>query len=153
MRKLNLRPICTICLHIFYEAMSNVLASGAVYKLYYPNYQIFSGQSSSSKSGTTRFSFSTKSLDYCIGTFQVKNRDTISTVLNSSVSGATAGEYGNASYTAGALINSGSTRCFNQSKYFARNGSGVKTGTWYCCYIGITTSPSPGVLPGNPELF
>jgi hypothetical protein len=115
----------------FYEAMSNVLASGAVYKLYYPNYQIFSGQSSSSKSGTTRFSFSTKSLDYCIGTFQVKNRDTVSTVLNSSISGATAGEYGNAAYTAGALINSGAQRVFNQSKYFARNGSGVKKGTWY----------------------
>jgi hypothetical protein len=30
-----------------YEAMANVLASGTIYKLYYPNCQIFSGQSSS----------------------------------------------------------------------------------------------------------
>jgi len=115
----------------FYEAMANVLASGAVYKLYYPNYQIFTGQSTTSKSGTTRFAITTKSLDYCIGTFQVASRDTISTVLNSSISPATSGEFGNASYTAGALINSGAQRVFNQSKYFARNGSGVKTGTWY----------------------
>jgi hypothetical protein len=115
---------------IFYEAMANVLASGAVYKLYYPNYQIFTGQSTTNKSGTTRFSITTKSLDYCIGTFQVANRDTISTVLNSNLSPATSGEYGNASFTAGALINSGGQRVFNQSKYFARNGSGVKTGTW-----------------------
>ena len=115
----------------FYEAMANVLASGVVYKLYYPNYQIFTGQSTANKSGTTRFSITTKSLDYCIGTFQVASRDTISTVLNSSIAAATAGEYGNAAFTAGALINSGAQRVFNNSKYFARNGSGVKTGTWY----------------------
>ena len=59
------------------------------------------------------------------------SRDTISTVLNSSISGASSGEYGNATYTAGALINAGAQRVSNQSKYFARNGSGVKSGTWY----------------------
>ena len=115
----------------FYEAMANVLAAGTVYKLYYPNYQIFTGQSTTNKSGTTRFSITTKSLDYCIGTFQCASRDTISTVLNSGIAGAGSGEFGNASYTAGALINSGAQRVFNNSKYFARNGSGVKNGTWY----------------------
>ena len=45
------------------------------------------------------------------------NRDTISTVLNSSIAGTTSGEYGNATYTAGALINAGAQRVFNQSKY------------------------------------
>ncbi len=68
------------------------------------------GQSTTNKSGTTRFSITTKSLDYCIGTFQVANRDTISTVLNSGIAAATAGEYGNASFTSGALINAGSQR-------------------------------------------
>ncbi len=115
----------------FYEAVANVLASGVVYKLYYANYQLFTGQSTTNKSGTTRFSITTKSLDYCIGTFQVAARDTISTVLNSAVTTATSGEFGNASYTAGALISYGSQRVFNQSKFFACNGSGVKTGTWY----------------------
>ena len=115
----------------FYEAMANVLAAGTVYKLYYPNYQIFTGQSTNNKSGTTRFSITTKSLDYCIGTFQVNARDTISTVLNSAITTAASGEFGNATYTSGALINAGAQRVFNQSKYFARNGSGVKNGTWY----------------------
>jgi hypothetical protein len=91
------------CPQFFYEATANVLASGTIYKLYYPNYQIFTGQSTANKTGTTRFSISTKSLDYCIGTFQVQNRDTISTVLN--IAGN--GEYGNASFTAGPLINAG----------------------------------------------
>jgi hypothetical protein len=119
------------CPVFFFEAMANVLASGTIYKLYYPNYQIFTGQSSSNKSGTTRFSIPTKSLDYCIGTFQVQNRDTISTVLNSGVAGGGSGKYRNASFIARALINAGAQRVFNQSKYFARNGSGVRSGTWY----------------------
>ncbi len=33
----------------FYEAMTNDLASGVVYKLYYPNYRIFTGQSTTNK--------------------------------------------------------------------------------------------------------
>ncbi len=39
--------------------------------------------------------------------------------------------FGNASYTAGALINSGAQRVLNYPKYIARNGSDVKSGTWY----------------------
>ncbi len=100
-----------------YEALANVLASGVVYKLYYPNHQI--GQSTKNNSGTTRFTISTKSLDYCVGTFQVANRDTVSTVLNSSICAASAGEFGDASFTASILINYRATRVFNQSKYFA----------------------------------
>ncbi len=36
----------------WYEAIANVLSSGVVYKLYYPNYQIFTGQSTANKAGT-----------------------------------------------------------------------------------------------------
>ena len=84
-------------------------------------------------SGTTRYSKTTKSLDDCIGPFhwQVASRDTISTVLNGEITGAGSGEYGNASYTTRALINAGAQRVFNNSRFFARNGSSVKTGTWY----------------------
>jgi hypothetical protein len=72
--------------------MANILASGTVYRLYHPKYQIFTGQSSSLKSGNTRFSISTKSLDFGIGTFQTQNRDTISLTTTAS------GEYGNPSF-------------------------------------------------------
>ncbi len=34
-------------------------------------------------------------------------------------------------YTSSTLINSGAQWVFNQSKYFAHNGSSVKNGTWY----------------------
>jgi hypothetical protein len=56
----------------FYEAMANVLASGAVYKLYYPNYQIFTGQSTTNKSGTTRFAIKNQGLMY--STIKVRER-------------------------------------------------------------------------------
>ena len=46
----------------WYEALANVLAAGTVYKLYYPNYQIFTCQPSTNKSGTTRFSLTTRLL-------------------------------------------------------------------------------------------
>ena len=40
----------------FYEAMAIVLSAGTVYKIYYPNYTMFTGQPRTNKSGTTRFS-------------------------------------------------------------------------------------------------
>ena len=40
----------------FYEAMANVLAAGTVYRIYYPNYTMFTGQPTTNKSGTTRIS-------------------------------------------------------------------------------------------------
>ncbi len=131
--------MCCSCGPLRRRRAANVLASEVVYKLYYPNYQIFTGQSTNNKSETTRFAISTKSLDNCIGTFQVANRDTVSTVLNSSICAASAGEFGNASFTASNLINNGAQRVFNNSKYFARNGSGVRNGTWYAGNVKLNT--------------
>ena len=114
----------------FYEAMRNVLTSGAVYRLYYPNYSIFQGIGTTSKSGTTRFSITTKSLDYVIGTFQIPSRDTITVPLNSVLSTRTQLEYGNSYATVGNQIISGQPLTFNSSKYFVRNGSGITQSTW-----------------------
>ena len=49
--------------------------------MFYPNYQIFSGQPTTNKSGTVRFTVTSKSIDCCSG--KVHNRDMISTVPNS----------------------------------------------------------------------
>jgi hypothetical protein len=59
----------------YFDAVASVLQSGAVFKLYYPNYSIFmGGQQSLPKGGTTRFNLSTQSLDSVISTFQVQDR-------------------------------------------------------------------------------
>jgi hypothetical protein len=58
------------------EAVASVLQSGAVFKLYYPNYSVFYGNSVTIPKGTTtRFNISTQSLDMVISTFQVDARD------------------------------------------------------------------------------
>ena len=61
----------------YYQAVAGVLESGAVFKLYYPNYSTFMGiQQSLPKGGVTRFNISTQSLDMVISTFQVQDRGT-----------------------------------------------------------------------------
>jgi hypothetical protein len=60
-----------------YQAVAGVLESGAVFKLYYPNYSVFMGTSQNlPKGGVTRFNISTQSLDMVISTFQVQDRGT-----------------------------------------------------------------------------
>ena len=59
------------------DAMTAVLASNAVYQYWFPSYTSFMGQPvTGSKTGTTRISLSTSSLEMLIGTFMVQNRDT-----------------------------------------------------------------------------
>jgi hypothetical protein len=60
----------------YYDAVRSVLQSGASYNFYHPNYPCFQGIASTTKTGTTRFTLSTQSLDMIIGTFLVTNRDT-----------------------------------------------------------------------------
>jgi hypothetical protein len=55
------------------DAMTSVLASGSVYQYWFPSYNSFMGQPvTGSKTGTTRISISTSSLDMLIGTFMVE---------------------------------------------------------------------------------
>ena len=57
----------------YYQACADVLESGAVFKLYYPNYSTFMGTAQSlPKGGTTRFDISTQNLDMVISMFQVQ---------------------------------------------------------------------------------
>jgi hypothetical protein len=121
----------------YYDAVRSVLQSGATYKFYYPNYSCFQGIASSNKTGTTRFTLSTQSLDMVIGTFQVPNRDTqqqpmLGNINNKYVSVEASQEFGALSKTLNYAIHSGQPITLNNSKYFIRNGSGIKTCTWLC---------------------
>ena len=59
----------------YYQAVAGVLESGAVFKLYYPNYSSFMSTAQSlPKGGTSRFNLSTQSLDMVISTYQVQDR-------------------------------------------------------------------------------
>ena len=61
----------------YYNAVASVLESGAVFKLYFPNYSTFLGTGYTLGSGsTTRFTIATQSLDMVIHTRQVQDRGT-----------------------------------------------------------------------------
>ena len=135
----------------YFDAVASVLQSGAVFKLYYPNYSTFLGQSQGlPKGGVTRINLSTQSLDMVISTFQVQDRDTqqapilgqantngwgsvpidVSTVgtVTTALAG---GEYGTHLKTFNYALTLGTAKTLNSSKYFVRNGDGIQQ----CTYI------------------
>ena len=111
---------------------ANVLSSGQKYKLWFPNYTIQSGRPvpSNNKATTERFSISTQSLDYVIGTFRLPNYDTIGQPLNTIFSTTDSLEEGLTRATAEEQINAGLRRVYNQSRYFAHNGDSIVTTKW-----------------------
>ena len=127
----------------FYNAQANALASGAVYKLYFPNYNVFYGNpvTSTAKATTCRMSITTKSLDCVIGTFRGANyNDNGSTApTNNVVLGNTnganfpsiqAGSIGSSAYTFPNQVAAGQPFLFNNAKFFVRNGMGLNDGTY-----------------------
>jgi hypothetical protein len=116
----------------FDSVIANLLGSGHKYKLYFPNYTVQSGRpvSSDNKATTERFSISTNSLDYVIGTFRLPNYDTVGQPLNTIISNTESLEEGQTVATAESQINAGLRRVYNQSRYFAHNGDSIVTTKW-----------------------
>ena len=147
----------------YYDAVASVLQSGAVFKLYYPNYSVFLGTSQSlPKGGTTRFNLATQSLDMVISTFQVQDRDTQQAPIlgpantngwgslpgDASIVGVTstasaAGEYGSQFKTFNYALQLGVAKTLNNSKYYVRNGDGIDK----CTYIVGAVRLIPESIP------
>ena len=111
---------------------ANVLGSGNKYKLWFPNYTVQSGRPvpANNKATTERFSISTQSLDYVIGTFRLPNYDTPGQPLNTLISTQDSLEEGLTRATAESQVSSGLRRVYNQSRYFAHNGDSIVTTKW-----------------------
>ena len=69
----------------FYMTEASRLASGAVFKLWFPNYSVQSCPSVAvvNKQGVNRTSISCRSLDWVMGTFRLPNYTNIEAPLNS----------------------------------------------------------------------
>jgi hypothetical protein len=116
----------------FYDSIENSLRNGVTYKLWFPNYSVYTGNSvlATRKNCVNTFSISTKSLDYVIGTFRIPQYDVVGPVLNTRLSEIRTLEYGATHGTADNQIDAGLRRVYNQSRYFAHNGDSVKTTQW-----------------------
>ena len=116
----------------FYDSVANSLGSGVTYKLWFPNYSVYTGNPvlATNKNCTTSFSISTKSLDYVLGTFRIPRYDQPNLPLNTLTSKSDALEVGDTLATVDSQISAGCRRVYNQSRYFAHNGDSIKTTQW-----------------------
>ena len=122
---------------VFYQSQANVLESGEIYKIYFQNYSVFTGSPvlSTLKNSTMRVAISSKSVDYCIGTFRAcnfdDNVDATNQVVISKLSNGYMGQFGNDAYTFENQVKSGKPILFNNSKYFVRNGESISSTQWF----------------------
>jgi hypothetical protein len=116
----------------FDSVAANILGSGQKYKLWFPNYTVQSGRpvASNNKGTTERFSISTQSLDYVLGTFRLPNYEVEGLPLNTRFSNQESLEEGLTAATAEQQVDSGLRRVYNQSRYFAHNGDSIVTTKW-----------------------
>ncbi len=100
----------------FYSSLANTLGSGGVYKLWFPNYSVYTGHPvlATNKNSVTSFSVSTKSLDYVIGTFRLPNYDVEGPVLNTRLAPINSLEYGSTFSTADNQIDSSAASQFER---------------------------------------
>jgi len=117
----------------FYMSEASKLASGAKFELWFPNYTVQSCASVAcgNKGGVNRTSISCRSLDWVLGTFRLPQYTTIEAPLNTlPPSPAQFGCESQNKYTWEDQVKAGLRRLFNNSRYYARNGSAIKDCTW-----------------------
>ncbi len=115
----------------YQEAINSALDRGYKFELFFKNYQIYNGTPSTDKTQTMRVSVSSQSLNWLIGTFQAPNRTKVQQPVNTLISPPQAAETGVYNATFENQVRNGMPRTFNNSIYFLRNGSKIKSSKWY----------------------
>ena len=130
----------------FYQLEASKLASGAVFKIWFPNYTVQSCTSvlGVNKTGVNRTSISCRSLDWVMGTFRLPTYTTIEAPLNTIPPALAAnGPLGTTVSTWEAQVRAGLRRLFNNSRYFARNGTSIDNCSWQ---VGMSLYPTRNLM-------
>lgn len=130
----------------FYALEAAKLASGSVFKIWFPNYSVQSCTSvlGINKTGVNRTSISCRSLDWVMGTFRLPTYTNIEIPLNTiPPSLAAIGPVGTTVATWESQVRAGLRRLFNNSRYFARNGSSINTCSWR---VGMSEYPARNLM-------
>ena len=130
----------------FYQLEASKLASGAVFKIWFPNYTVQSCTSvlGINKTGVNRTSISCRSLDWVMGTFRLPTYTTIEAPLNTIPPALAANvPVGSTVSTWEAQVRAGLRRLFNNSRYFARNGTSIDNCSWQ---VGMSLYPTRNLM-------
>lgn len=157
----------------FYQAQASLLSSGSVYKLWFPNYAVLTSTPvlGINKQGVHRFSISTRSLDWVMGTFKLPYFDTVEAPLITKLSTTNTNMFfGNSTDTFENQVKTGMPLLFNNSRYLATNGASIVSTKWkigtheyrtktvqesfdaLCNHYNIQNDVAGGMYPGIASL-
>jgi hypothetical protein len=88
---------------------------------------MYTGPSTTSRNQPHRITAASECLNWVVNTFQLNDRETQQQVVNTLISPQAAGEIGAYQATIDSQIASSLPRTFNNSVYFVRIGSKIKT--------------------------
>ena len=111
----------------YYNIVNKVLSEGRAFTIHFKNYDMFTGTPTTSRTQTHRITCASECLNWVVNTFQLNDRETQQQVVNTLISPQSTGEVGAYQATFDSQIASSLPRSFNNSCYFVRNGSKIKT--------------------------
>lgn len=129
----------------YYNIINKVFSDNRVFNIHFKNYDMFTGPSTTSRNQTHRITAASECLNWVVNTFQLNDRETQQQVVNTLISPQASGEVGAYQATIDSQIASALPRTFNNSVYFVRNGSKIKTS-----YYKIDGNPVGNGAPREP---
>ena len=114
----------------YYNIINKVFSENRVFNIHFKNYDMYTGPSTTSRTQTHRITAASECLNWVVNTFQLNDRETQQQVVSTLISPQAAGEIGVYQATIDSQIASSLPRTFNNSCYFVRNGSKIKTSAY-----------------------
>ena len=129
----------------YYNIINKVFSEGRVFNIHFKNYDMYTGPSTTSRTQTHRVTVASECLNWVVNTFQLNDRETQQQVCNTLISPQASAEVGAYQATIDSQIASALPRTFNNSVYFVRNGSKIKTS-----YYKVDGDPVGNGAPREP---
>jgi hypothetical protein len=129
----------------YYNIVNKVFSENRAFTIHFKNYDMFTGPPTTSRTQTHRITTASECLNWVVNTFQLNDRETQQQVVNTLIAPQAAGEIGSYQATFDSQVASALPRTFNNSVYFVRNGSKIKTS-----YYKVDGDPVGNGAPREP---
>ena len=111
----------------YYNIVNKVFSEGKTFNIHFKNYDMYTGTPTTSRTQTHRVTCANECLNWVVNTFQLNDRETQQQIVNTLISPQATGEVGAYQATFDSQVASSLPRTFNNSCYFVRNGSKIRT--------------------------